>query len=128
MVSYVALIRKEEGSDYGVEFPDLPGCVTAGVDLDDARRLAEETLALHLEGMAEDGAEIPRPRTFDAIMTEAANRDAVAVLVDARNAPSPVVRLNITLPTDLVKAIDAHAKNRSRFLADAARRALAVGN
>ena len=33
---FVALIRKEDGSDYGVEFPDFPGCVTAGSDLDEA--------------------------------------------------------------------------------------------
>ncbi len=33
--------------------PDLPGCLTAGVDLDDARRMAEEVLAVHLAGMTE---------------------------------------------------------------------------
>jgi predicted RNase H-like HicB family nuclease len=48
MRQYIALIHKDAGSDYGVSFPDLPGCVTAGLDLDDARRMAEEALALHL--------------------------------------------------------------------------------
>ena len=41
----IALIHKDTGSDYGVSFPDLPGWVTAGVDLDDARRMAAEALA-----------------------------------------------------------------------------------
>lgn len=54
MRQYIGLIHKDPGSDYGVSFPDLPGCVTAGLDLDDARRMAEDTLALHLAGMAED--------------------------------------------------------------------------
>ena len=27
---YIALIHKEPGSAYGVSFPDLPGCVSAG--------------------------------------------------------------------------------------------------
>ena len=30
MVAYIALLRKDRASDYGVEFPDFPGCVTAG--------------------------------------------------------------------------------------------------
>ncbi len=34
--SYIALLRKDEGSDYGVEFPDFPGCVTAGKTLEEA--------------------------------------------------------------------------------------------
>jgi len=61
MPSYIALIRKEPGSDYGVEFPDFPGCITAGVDLDDARRMAAEALALHIQGMLEDGQTLPTP-------------------------------------------------------------------
>lgn len=42
MTSYVGLLRKDAASDYGVEFPDFPGCVTAGRDLDEARRMAVE--------------------------------------------------------------------------------------
>jgi len=61
MPSYIALIRKEPGSDYGVEFPDFPGCITAGVDLDDARRMAAEALALHIQGILEDGQTLPTP-------------------------------------------------------------------
>ncbi|MCC7168476.1 MAG: type II toxin-antitoxin system HicB family antitoxin, partial [Rhodospirillales bacterium] len=33
MVTYVAYLRKDSDSDYGVEFPDLPGCVSAGRNL-----------------------------------------------------------------------------------------------
>ena len=55
MRHYIALLHKEADSDYGVSFPDLPGCVTAGKTLDEARANAEEALALHLAGMAEDG-------------------------------------------------------------------------
>jgi hypothetical protein len=33
MTSYIALLRKDVDSDYGVEFPDFPGCVTAGTTL-----------------------------------------------------------------------------------------------
>ena len=30
MPSYIAIIHKEPESDYGVSFPDFPGCITAG--------------------------------------------------------------------------------------------------
>src|SRR5271170_3201260 len=44
---YIGLIHKDADSDFGVSFPDLPGVVTAGTSLDDARLMAEEALALH---------------------------------------------------------------------------------
>jgi len=46
MRHFIGLIFKDAGSDYGVSFPDLPGCITAGVDLDEARAMAAEALAL----------------------------------------------------------------------------------
>ena len=35
MTAYIALLRKDQGSDYGMGFPDFPGCVTAGTTLED---------------------------------------------------------------------------------------------
>jgi predicted RNase H-like HicB family nuclease len=62
-VEYIAYLHKEAGSDFGVSFPDFPGCITAGKTLDEARRLAPEVLALHVQGMVEDGEKIPKPST-----------------------------------------------------------------
>ena len=124
MTAYVALLRKETDSDFGVDFPDFPGCVTAGVTLEDARRMATEALALHVEGMIADGDAIPEPSGLDAIMADPHHTDAVAVLIDA-----PVrqvsVRVNVSLPKELLMAIDRVSANRSRFLAEAAREKLA---
>ena len=50
MRQYVGLIHKEEKSDYSVPFPDFPGCVSAAASLDEARAMAEEALAFHVEG------------------------------------------------------------------------------
>jgi predicted RNase H-like HicB family nuclease len=121
MTAYIALIRKEGGSDFGVDFPDFPGCVTAGRTLEEARRMAIEALALHIEGMVEEGEPVPEPSTLDAIMTDPDNADGVATLVDVPAGPARAVRINVTLPADLLEAIDRASTNRSRFLADAAR-------
>jgi predicted RNase H-like HicB family nuclease len=67
MRNYIALIRKDADSDHGVSFPDFPGVVTAGTDLDDARSMAEEALALHVDGMVEDGEAIPEPSALEAV-------------------------------------------------------------
>ena len=55
MRQYIALIHKDADSDYGVSFPDLPGVISAGKTLDEAREMGAEALALHLEGLAADG-------------------------------------------------------------------------
>lgn len=120
MTSYIALIRKDAGSDYGVAFPDFAGCVTAGRSLEDARRMAAQALALHVEGMTEDGEEIPEPASLDAIMADAENGGAVAVLVDVATK-SRSIRINVTLPEDLIQQMDRVTRNRSGFLAEAAR-------
>ena len=118
---YIALLRKDASSDYGVDFPDLPGCVTAGHTLEEARRAAAEALALHLEGLAEDGEAVPAPSELDAVMSDPHNSDAVAFLVDAPVVMPRSVRVNVMLPEDVLQAIDKVSSNRSRFLADAAR-------
>ena len=70
MAHYIGIIHKEPASDYGVSFPDFPGCVTAGTDLDDARRMSEEALAYHVEGMMEDGEPIPAPSSLEEVMRD----------------------------------------------------------
>ena len=59
--SYVAVVQKNEESDFSVDFPDFPGCVTADSTLDTAREMAQEALELHASGIFEDGDELPFP-------------------------------------------------------------------
>ena len=125
MTSYIGLIRKDADSDFGVDFPDFPGCVSAGDTLDEARRMAQEALELHVGGMVEDGEKLPAASSLEAIMTNPENADAVAFLVTLPEPADRTVRVNITLPERLLRRIDARAKNRSAFLARAAEKALA---
>jgi predicted RNase H-like HicB family nuclease len=127
MASYIALLRKEARSDYGVDFPDFPGCVSAGRTLDEARRMAGEALALHIHGMLEDGAAMPAPSSLETVMEDPHNRDAVGFLVDVPTQAARTVRVNVPLPEELVAAIDRVTTNRSRFLSEAAREKLRVG-
>jgi predicted RNase H-like HicB family nuclease len=130
MRHYIALIHKDPDSDYGVSFPDLPGVITAGSDLDEARKMAAEALAFHLEGMAEDGEAAPEPSSLEEIMKVKENKDGVAVLIEAPAAGVKSVRINITMPADVLDQIDQYAERegftRSGFLAQAAKKAMAA--
>ncbi len=125
MTEYVALIPKDAGSEFGVSLPDFPGCITAGRDLDEARGMAEEALALHIEGLLEDGHVLPLPSDLEAIMADPQNRDGIALLVPAQAARSEPTSVHMTLSLDDLRAIDAYARDhgmtRSSFLAAAVR-------
>lgn len=129
MRNYIGLIHKEAESDFGVSFPDFPGAVTAGTSLEDARSMAEEVLALHIEGLIEDGEAIPEPSTLDVVMSDPDNKDGVAILVPVKTEAKKAVRVNVTLPEDVLHEIDtyaeAHGLTRSGFLARAAKREIA---
>jgi predicted RNase H-like HicB family nuclease len=124
VTSTIALIRQEPKSDYSADFPDFLGVITAGHTLDEARRQATEALAFHIDGLLEDGEALPEPSSLDAIMTDTHDRDAVAVLVDLPRKSARSLWMNITLPEDILTAIDRVTNNRSRFLADAAKEKL----
>jgi predicted RNase H-like HicB family nuclease len=68
---YIAIIE-DAGPDYavGVWFPDLPGCASAGDDIDEALRNAPEALELYAESFAADGKQLPRPRTLTELKTD----------------------------------------------------------
>ncbi len=128
MPHYIALIHKDPGSDYGVSFPDFPGLATAGRTLDEARAMAEEALAFHIEGMVQDEERIPDASTLDSVIDDPAMRDGVVTLISTKPALKRAVRVNVTLPEDILADIDRYAQarglTRSGFLARAAKRAI----
>jgi predicted RNase H-like HicB family nuclease len=71
MARYIAIIEGA-GPDHavGVWFPDLPGCTSAGDDIDEALRNAPEALALYAESFEADGKPLPRPRTLTELKTD----------------------------------------------------------
>lgn len=123
-VLYFPAIIERAGAGYSVYFPDLPGCTSAGDSVQEAARNAEEALAGHLLVSAEHGDDIPSPSDIDALPHDAEVEEVARVLVRAE-MPGKSVRVQITLDEGLLASIDRIASNRSRFLADAARAAIA---
>ena len=122
-MEYIAYLHKDRRSEYGVSFPDFPGCVTAGRSLEEARELAVEALTLHIAGMVEDGEALPEPSTLDQLARDPAMKGAVAFLVSAE-APEKTVRVNITARESQIEAIDKLARKagmtRSAYMVQSA--------
>jgi predicted RNase H-like HicB family nuclease len=110
-MEYIAYLHKEKNSDYGVSFPDFPGCVTAGRTLEEARTMAVEALTLHMAGMLEDGDALPEASTLDELADDPAMQGAVAFLVNTE-PPEKTVRVNITARESQIEAIDRLARAR----------------
>jgi antitoxin HicB len=60
MTSYPAIFHPDE-KGYWVEFPDLPGCVTEGETLEEAKEMAKEALSAMLESLDSRKMSIPIP-------------------------------------------------------------------
>ncbi len=120
---YVAVI--ERGTDgFGVFFPDVPGCVSAGATAQEAAANAEEALHGHLTLALENGEGLPEAAPLDAIAVDPEVDEVARVLVRF-DVPVRSVRVNITLSEDLLAAVDKFAKGhgftRSGLLAQAVR-------
>lgn len=123
---FPVVLHSDDGVRFGVTVPDLPGCFSAGDTFDAALDSVLEAIDLHLEGLTEDGGDIPVPR---AIAEHRANPDFAdgvwaAVEVDVSRFEGRAEKINITLPRLLLAKIDtyaqAHAESRNGFLAQAA--------
>ena len=129
---YVAFIHKDPDSIYGVSFPDVPGCISAGDTLDEVTRNAVEALSGHMRWLESDGDPVPLPRSVDEIMADPELVEdrvgAVLVAIPLVRDLGSTTRINVSLDLGLLQAIDSEARERgqtrSAFIASAVRKEL----
>lgn len=68
---YLIVIEKSE-TGYSAYSPDLPGCVSTGKTRGEAEKNMREAIAFHIEGLREDGLEIPQPTSSSTYIEVAA--------------------------------------------------------
>lgn len=59
ILNYRILLRKEPEGGYTVIVPTLPGCVTFGISIEEAIKMAREAIELYLESLRAHGEDIP---------------------------------------------------------------------
>jgi predicted RNase H-like HicB family nuclease len=127
---YIALLRKDPDSDFGVDFPDFPGCITAGSTLEETRVMAAEALEFHIEGMLEEHLPIPGPSPLETVMADQENAEAIPFPVAVADRLTGVGQIGITLAVADLERLDTLAKRRhttrQRLVAEAIRRLLAA--
>jgi len=129
MNGYWALVHKDEGSAYGVSFPDVPGCISAGDTLEEALAEGREALSAHIAWLKAEGDPVPEPRTYEALRADAhAIEDAEGAtwhLIVPRAVKAPRVRVNIMMDPGLLReadeAADAQGLTRSGIIEAALR-------
>jgi len=123
-------LHSDDGIRFGVTVPDLPGCFSTGNTFDEALDSVMEAIDLHLEGLVEEGGNIPTPRPIAEHLANPDFADGVwaAVDVNVSHFEGKSEKINITLPRRLLAKIDdyasSHGKTRSGFLAEAARQVM----
>lgn len=126
MKYFYALVRKDDDSAFGIEFPDLPGCFSAADDMEDILPNACEALDLWFEDTDEV---LPmRLDRVQGLLSADLAAGAFLVAVPHIRQTGRQVRANISLDRGMLDAIDKAAGERkltrSAFLADAARKVI----
>ena|SRR5579862_816633 len=123
IIEYVGLAEKVK-SGYSVFFPDFPGLGSAGISLDETRKNAKEGLIGHIELMIEEGESLPKASSLDAIIKLPDAKGCIPLIVTIIAPSGKAQRINITIDTGLLNALDSVAnsqhKSRSALLAEAA--------
>jgi predicted RNase H-like HicB family nuclease len=121
----------DDAQAHGVTFPDFPGCFAAADAWAELPAAIQDAVQAHFHG---EGAQaVPPPSALEALAADPQYQGGVWLLadVDLSRIDTQPVRLNISLPANLVEQIDAHARRqgatRSGFLAQAARLAMEAG-
>jgi predicted RNase H-like HicB family nuclease len=127
---YVAVIEKDADSAFGVWFPDVEGCFSAGDTVEEAVANAAIALRQHVEAVESAGRPVPRARSIDDVILDkevaaAIETSAILFAVPLLADAGRTVRINISLDKALVDQIDVAASKRgltrSAFLSQAAR-------
>ena len=114
------VIHKDENSCYGVTIPDIPGCFTAGDTLEEAIGNIQEAVECHLE---DEKVVAPEPSDLEALVKKSEYKGGIWVMadVDLSFLEGKAVRINITVPMNVLHQIDRKTKNRSAFFVKAAK-------
>ena len=130
MKQYVAVVEKDPDSAFGIWFPDVEGCFSAGDTLEEASANAAAALRQHVEALESAGRAVPLARSMDDVLRDkdvrkAVSGSAILLVVPLLSDAGRTVRINVSLDKGVVDQIDAAASKRgltrSAFLAQAAR-------
>lgn len=112
----------DQSGGYVVEFPDLPGCVTEGKNLEQAIEMGIDAASGWILGELEEGEQIPRASDYSEIITESGCMVNMLLLdLDSYEEKygEKAVRKNLTIPAWLNTFAEKNNINFSKLLQEA---------
>lgn len=105
-----------------VQFPDFPGCLAAADEVEDLGVAVQEAVQAHFHG---EPSAVPAPTPLPVLVKRGGYSGGTWALVDIDltriEAPAKSVRVNITLPENVLQRIDRRAEalgmTRSGYIA-----------
>lgn len=79
---YTLVLNSDDGQNYGVTVPDLPGCFSGGGNIEDAIESAKEAIPFHILGLLDSGMDVPEQKSFSVHVNNPEHTGAVFVIVD----------------------------------------------
>ena len=70
-MKYLIIIEKSSGG-FSAYSPDLPGCISTGSTPEETEQNMREAITFHIDGLREDGYEIPTPTSRSSYVEIAA--------------------------------------------------------
>lgn len=116
--TFLAVLEPDQTGAYSVYFPDLDGCVSYGIDIENAQYMAKEALELHIYGMEKDGEKVPEPVKKIDTLPAGCIVTAVSILPDMvrDEMDNRRVKTTIALPAYLKERAEQEGINFSRVL------------
>lgn len=88
-LTFYAVLHKDPSSDFGIHFPDVSGCFSAGSTLKEATAMAREALEEHLAWLFEDGDPLPVPSSKAKVLQGVEREGFVKVVPVKVVLPTP---------------------------------------
>ena len=114
---YIAFLHPpENGSEWGVTFPDLPGCVSSGETFEAAIEGGREALSGHLAALRADGDPVPPARSLAELSADPEAREmldgSLVQVIVPRPVPAARVRVDLMIDATVLRLTDAAAEAR----------------
>jgi len=117
-MSYIfpAIFEKNADRSYTITFPDLPGCISEGKDLNNALEMSQDALSQWLSYLIEEERDIPEPQEPTTIKT---TENQFVNLVKAKKLNTKAVRRTVSIPAWMDKSASEAGLSLSKILQDA---------
>ena len=118
MATYVfpAVFHKNEDGSFTIFFPDLPGCISEGKNIENSIYMAQSALSQWVQYLHDKKEAIPSPSPIGAISTERCEFTSY-VRADVRDERA--VRRTISLPKWMDEQASAKGLSLSKVLQEA---------